>query len=387
MSAPHPSPAALFLLGFLVTLTACAGGAQTGVDHLDGRVVATPEGAQLRVQVLLSDLDEPWGMDFLPDGRLLVTEKSGGLKLIAPTTREVQDIGPLPDSVDTGQGGLMDVLVHPRFHANQFVYLSYTVAVELGTTTQVARARLEAGQLRELQVLFTAEPGYSQRRHYGSRLHVDDRGYLFITVGDRGNRDRAQSLATHNGKVLRLHDDGRIPIDNPFVNDPEALPEIWTYGHRNPQGMAQHPVDGSLWVSEHGPQGGDEINRLQRGANYGWPVITYGEEYGGGKIGLGTEREGMEQPLVYWVPSIGTAGIAFYTGDRYPGWQPSLLVAGLRDAHIERVELVDDGLGERRRIMGELNRRVRDVAIGADGLVYALIGGDSLVRLLPGGSE
>jgi glucose/arabinose dehydrogenase len=274
----------------------------------------------------------------------------------------------------------MDVLVHPEFATNQWVYLSYTVESDGKYSTRVSRARLRDATLHDLEPLFTAQPFYKQKRHFGSRLVLAD-GYLFITVGDRGNRDLAQSLATHNGKVIRLTESGDVPADNPFIATAGALPEIYSYGHRNPQGMARHPVDGSIWVAEHGPQGGDEVNRVRAGANYGWPLITYGEEYGGGKIGQGSRAEGMEQPIVYWVPSIGTGGIDFYTGDYYPNWRPSLLVSGLRLTRIARLELDGEGLGQETKLLADLGMRIRDVQVGPDGLVYALAAGSRLVRL------
>ena len=330
------------------------------------------------VETLLSGLKEPWGMDFLPDGRILLTEKGGKLKEISPSGFAVNTVQGVPETVVAGQGGLMDVLVHPDFASNKWIYLSYVVAQDKGFSTRVVRAKLENHVLVAHQVLFTAQPFYKERRHFGSRLLIDD-GYLYITVGDRGNRELAQSLHTHNGKVMRLRENGEIPADNPFVGQRGALPEIWTFGHRNPQGIAKHPLNGEIWVSEHGPQGGDEINRLQRGANYGWPLITYGEEYGGGKIGVGTHLEGMEQPLIYYVPSIGTGGIDFYVGDIYPNWNASVLVAGLRDAQIGKVELRGNGLGRQTRLLTTM--RVRDVQVGPDGLVYALADGSRLIRL------
>jgi glucose/arabinose dehydrogenase len=274
------------------------------------------------------------------------------------------------------------VLVHPRFSENSLVYLSYSVAAEEGFTTRVARGRLRGSALEDLEVIFTALPAFPERRHFGSRLLLDE-GYLYITVGDRGNRDLAQALHTHNGKVIRLTEDGHVPPDNPFVGQAGARGEIYSYGHRNPQGIAKHPVNGSIWLAEHGPQGGDEINILRRGANYGWPVITYGEEYGGGKIGEGTHKEGMEQPLVYYTPSVAVGGIHFYAGDAYPGWRPSLLVSSLRLTRINRLELDGDGVGKETRLLGDLNMRIRDVQVGPDGLVYALADRSRLIRLEP----
>ncbi|MBE9538442.1 MAG: PQQ-dependent sugar dehydrogenase [Proteobacteria bacterium] len=368
----------VFLIGGLVAT--CA-----NTDTPTGATVPLQESggmgevsSKIWVKTLLRGLKEPWGIDFLPDGSILLTEKGGALKLISPVSFIAREVGGVPDTVEAGQGGLMDVLVHPGFADNGLIYLSYVVAGSQGYSTRVLRARLKNQQLVDHQILFTAQPFYPERRHFGSRLLLDD-GYLFITVGDRGNRDLAQSLNTHNGKVMRLLEGGGVPPDNPFVGQKGARPEIWTYGHRNPQGIAKHPVSGDIWVSEHGPQGGDEINRLERGANYGWPVITYGEEYGGGKIGVGVYKQGMKQPLTFYVPSIGTGGIDFYTGDIYPNWKPSLLVAGLRQNEINRVALEGNGLGKKTRLLTGM--RIRDVQVGPDGLVYALADGSRLVRL------
>ncbi len=340
------------------------------------------EPTPVRVKTLVQRLDEPWGMDFLPDGRLLVTEKPGAIKLISPGSWQSVAIKGVPAVANEGQGGLMDVLVHPQFSANQWVYLSYAVAVEGGFTTRISRARLEGDRLLDLEELFTAVPAFRQRKHFGSRLLLDG-GYLYATVGDRGNRDLAQDLSTHNGKVIRLLEDGGMPADNPFIGSAGARPEIYSYGHRNPQGLARHPRNGSIWASEHGPRGGDEVNVLKPGANYGWPVISYGEEYSGGKIGEGTHKPGLEQPLFYFTPSIGAAGIAFYTAGAYPGWTDSLLVSGLRLTRINRLELDGDGLGRETRLLGDLGMRIRDVQVGPDGLLYALADRSRLIRLEP----
>lgn len=380
--------ALLFIASTFTFVTACAApdpGPARVEPLLENAADASGPGEQtdIRVHTLLEWLKEPWGMDFLPDGQLLLTEKPGNLKIVTPGTWSVRSVGGVPLVSDEGQGGLMDVLVHPDFERNQWVYLSYAIKVEGGFTTRVSRARLRDDTLQDLEVLFTAYPAYPQRRHFGSRLLIDQ-GLLYITVGDRGNRDKAQSLLTHNGKVIRLTEHGEVPVDNPFVGRDDALPEIYTYGHRNPQGMAKRPGAHEIWVAEHGPQGGDEINILEAGANYGWPVITYGEEYGGGAIGEGTHREGMRQPLIYYTPSLGTAGIAFYDVDTYPNWSPSLLVSGLRLARVNRLELGADGTpGQETRLLGNLDMRVRDIAIGPDGLVYALADRSRLIRLEP----
>lgn len=370
-----------------ILLTGCVRpdtGPATVEPLLEGEAGRSGPGVPTGIQVitLAEWLKEPWGMDFLPDGRLLLTEKPGTLKRFDPGSWNAVEILGVPAVADEGQGGLMDVLVHPRFEQNRWVYLSYAVAVEGGFTTRVSRARLRDRSLVDLEILFTAQPSFSERRHFGSRLLLQD-GFLFVTVGDRGHRDLAQSLATHNGKVLRLTEDGRVPGDNPFVNTPGALPEIFSYGHRNPQGLASHPYNGTIWLSEHGPRGGDEINVLVAGTNYGWPVITYGREYDGSQIGEGTHQAGMKQPLIYYTPSIGTAGIDFYTAATYPGWKPSLLVGGMRLTRLNRLELEGDGLGKETRLLGNLDLRIRDVQVGPDGMVYALAGRSRLVRLEP----
>jgi len=343
---------------------------------------SSEDATRMVARTLTRELDDPWGLAFLPGGDLLVTEREGVLKRLDGKNFKATVIDGLPEIAASGQGGLMDVIVHPAFAEKRWIYLSYSIAVEDGLTTRVSRAKLIGDRLEELQILFTAQPAYRERRHFGSRLLLDE-GYLYLTVGDRGNRDLAQSLETHNGKVMRLTEDGAVPSDNPFVGRADARPEIWTYGHRNPQGIARHPVSGAIWISEHGPQGGDEVNELIPGANYGWPLATYGEEYGGGKIGKGTHMEGTEQPLVYWVPSIGAAGMAFYDDETYQGWQPSLLVAGLRLTRISRLELDGNGLGRETRLLSEMNMRIRDVRVGPDGRVYLLANGSRLLRLDP----
>jgi glucose/arabinose dehydrogenase len=380
-------PLSLVLLASVLTALGCAGphaGPSRSEPLLEVAADRSGPGdpTGFTVTTLVQWLNEPWGLDFLPDGRILLTEKEGRIKLVTPGSWSTVDLKGVPAVANEGQGGLLDVLVHPDFERNALVYLSYAIAMDDGLTTRVARARLRETTLEDLEVLFTARPAFTQRRHFGSRLLLD-KGYLYITVGDRGNRDLAQNLDTHNGKVMRLTEDGKVPQDNPFVGRAGALPEIYTFGHRNPQGLARHPFNGSIWTGEHGPQGGDELNILRPGANYGWPVITYGEEYGGGKIGEGTHKKGMEQPLVYYTPAIGMGGIDFYTGNRYPGWQPSLLVSGLRLTRINRLELDGDGLGRETRLLGDLKMRIRDVQVGPDGLVYALADRSRLIRLDP----
>jgi glucose/arabinose dehydrogenase len=284
-----------------------------------------------------------------------------------------QAIAGLPTVAVHGQGGLMDVVLHPKFEDNRWVYLSYAAAGAGGVGTHVGRGRLEGLNLTQWQTLFRLEPKTNAGQHFGSRLAFDRADRLFITLGDRGERDRAQDLADPAGSVLRLLDDGRIPADNPFVKRKGARPEIYSYGHRNLQGAALHPQTGRLWTHEHGPQGGDEVNRVRAGANYGWPVITYGREYGSGfRIGEGTHKAGLQPPLHYWVPSIAPSGMAFYTGDRFPQWRGNLFVGALKAQLLVRLEL--DGervVREERLLTGEIGR-IRDVRNGPDGYLYLL---------------
>jgi glucose/arabinose dehydrogenase len=335
----------------------------------------------LVVMALKDDLKFPWSMAFLPEGDILITEKPGRLTRFNPTTGRSVAIGGIPKVYFHNQGGLFDVALDPNFAANRYLYLSYAVKLPDGLkTTRLARAQLSEDRLTAFQVLFTAEPAFDASHHFGGSLLVDDAGYLFLTVGDRGQRHLAQQLDTHNGKVLRLTREGQAAADNPFANTPKARPEIYSYGHRNPQGLAIHPVTRQLWLAEHGPQGGDEVNMVRPGANYGWPVITYGEEYGGGKIGEGTHKPGMEQPVHYYVPSIATAGIGFYRGGAFSAWRDNLLITALRGTHLNRLNL-HDGKVKEERLLSELNMRLRDVAQAPDGKLYVLAENGVLLRL------
>ncbi len=361
------------LLILFAGLGACSGADTVEAGANDGSVV----DGDLRLEPLQLDLESPWGMDFVDEQHLLITQQGGSLLHLALASGELTEVAGVPEATEHGQGGLLDVLVE-HSEGGPVVYLSYTHADDEGYTTRVARGRLNGAALEDVEVLFTAMPYYDTKYHFGSRLLIID-DYLFITVGDRGNRDFAQDLSRHNGSVMRIYKDGRVPGDNPFVGRDDARPEIWTYGHRNPQGMARHP-DGSVWVNEHGPRGGDELNRLVAGTNYGWPIITYGEEYRGGKIGEGTAKPGMAQPEKYYVPSIATSGMAFYRGDVYPGWSDSVLSGALALTHLNRVELTDKGLGKEHRYFDDSQLRFRDIHVSPDGQVYVLAG-SGLYRL------
>ncbi len=338
-------------------------------------------------EILTDGLEHPWGLAFLPDGGMLVTERPGRLRLAdADGHLHPQPIGGLPPIRPHGQGGLLDVALHPDFRDNRLVYFSFAEADSQGVGTAVARGQLRGHRLEQVETIFRLLPKSGARQHFGSRLVFDNDGYLFITLGDRGERTRAQDLNDHAGSVIRLHDDGRIPADNPFVQRQGARPEIYSYGHRNAQGAALHPDTGRLWIHEHGPQGGDELNIPAAGVNYGWPVITYGAEYMTGfKIGEGTHKAGMAQPVYYWTPSIAPSGMAFYTGDRFPGWNGNLFVGSLKFRLLVRLVLDGERIVSEERLLKDELGRIRDVRQGPDGLLYLLTDQDDgwLVRLVP----
>jgi aldose sugar dehydrogenase len=326
-----------------------------------------------RVVELVRGLEQPWSLAFLPDGRMLVTEKVGRLRVVKDGRLDPRPIEGLPEVEVHGQGGLMDVALHPRFPENGLVYLSYAERGEGGVGTAVARGRLAGHRLEDVQVIFRQQPKGSTGRHFGSRLVFDREGHLYLTLGDRGEMERAQQPDDHAGSVIRIHDDGGVPGDNPFVGKPGWKWEKYTLGNRNMQGAALHPQTGRLWTHEHGPQGGDEVNVVKPGANYGWPVITYGVNYGiGTKIGEGTAKPGMEQPLHKWVPSIAPSGMAFYTGDKFPRWRGSLFVGALRAELLVRLELDGEKVVREERLLRRELGRIRDVRQGPDGYLYLL---------------
>ena len=326
-----------------------------------------------RVATVVQGLDEPWGLAFLPDGRMLVTEKAGRLRIVHDGKLEPKPVAGLPQVTVHGQGGLMDVALHPRFAENSWVYLSYAARGADGVGTEVARGKLVGERLENVEVIFRQQPKGNTGRHFGSRLVFDRAGYLYITLGDRGEMERAQKPGDHAGSVIRLHGDGRVPSDNPFVGKAGWKPEKFTVGNRNMQGAALHPQTGVLWTHEHGPQGGDEINVIRAGVNYGWPVITYGVEYGvGTKIGEGTAKPGMAQPIHYWVPSIAPSGMAFYTGARFPRWKGDLFVGALRGEILVRLRLDGEKVAREERLLRGVVGRIRDVRDGPDGYLYLL---------------
>jgi glucose/arabinose dehydrogenase len=342
-------------------------------------------GMTLRLDTVARDLKNPWGLTFLPTGGVLVTDRSGKLyRVDGKGTRS--EITGVPEVLAEGQGGLLDVELHPQFAKNRYVYLSYSAVktTEEGklSTTAIMRARLDGDRLTDQKVLFEAQPWAKTRHHYGSRLAFDKQGYLYFTVGDRGSeKTNPQSLESDAGKVHRIHDDGRVPADNPYAKS--AHPTIYSYGHRNPQGMTFHPTTGALWAHEHGPRGGDEVNLVRQAKNYGWPVISYGINYDGKPITNLTEKEGMEQPVTYWVPSIAPSGMAFVTGKRYGDWTGDLLVGSLRFKYLNRCQLRDGKVVSQEILFPNIGR-VRNVDMGPDGYAYVSVEDPGYVfRLVP----
>jgi glucose/arabinose dehydrogenase len=347
----------------------------------------------IRVEVVANGLEHPWRLAFIDNGRMLVTERPGRLRLVQPGGEIGPPIAGLPKIDAGGQGGLLDVIVDSRFARNRTIYFCYAEPGDSGNSTALASARLseDGRRLEQVKNLFSQKPKVASSLHFGCRIVEGNDGTLFLTMGDRFSRkEDAQKLGNHIGKIVRVRKDGSVPPDNPFAgNRPagrDALPEIWSYGHRNAQGAALGP-GGRLWIHEHGPQGGDEINLPEAGKNYGWPVISYGENYGGGKIGEGlTAKEGMEQPLYYWTPSIAPSGMTFLRSDRYgKSWQGNLFVGALRARYLARLELRNGKVVREERLLQSLNRRIRDVHEGPDGLLYILTDENKgqLIRLLP----
>lgn len=353
--------------------------------------VATQEH-RVRIVTVASGLEHPWALAFLPDGRMLVTERPGRLRVLTKDGRlDSRPVEGLPRVDPQGQGGLMDVMPHPDFARKGWIYWTYAQRGDGNRNgTELARGKLAGGpgnyRMEQVQVLFRMQPKTSAGQHFGSRLVFDREGALYMTLGDRGEKDSAQDLDDHRGKIVRLTDDGKPAPRNPFLQRPGARPEVFSYGHRNVQGAALHPATGELWAAEHGPQGGDELNVVRAGVNYGWPVITYGVNYGiGTKIGEGTSRPGMAQPQKYWIPSPALSGMAFYQGDRFPRWRGDVLIGALRGQALIRVRL--DGervVGDEFMLVGSLPR-VRDVRAGPDGFVYLLTDqpNGSVLRLEP----
>jgi glucose/arabinose dehydrogenase len=332
------------------------------------------EKHEVRAVSVAKGLEHPWGMAFLPDGRMLVTERPGRIRIVARDGRISPPVAGVPEVHARGQGGLLDVALHPDFARNRLVYFSYAEPGAGGAGTAAAFARLsdDGARLENLKVIFRMEPKTGGGLHFGSRVVFARDGRVFITIGERGQMDMAQDISVNRGQVIRLEADGRVPADNPFVNRHGARPEIWSYGHRNPQGAALHPETGRLWTVEHGPAGGDEVNIPLAGRNYGWPVIGIGRHYHGAQIGIGPSKAGMEQPVYNWNPAIAPAGMDFYTGDKFPGWRGNMLVAVLRQQMLVRLELSGEKVVREERMLRDIGHRLRHVRQGPDGFVYLL---------------
>ena len=348
-----------------------------------------PEGAAYRVERLGEGLEYPWSLAELPDGSLLITEKPGRLLRLSADFSTRHSIEGVPEVARVGQGGLLDVVLHPQYGqaGNFWIYLSYSKPCRTGFTTALSRYRLQGNRLEDGERLFEARPCGGLTWHFAGRLAFDADGFLFLAVGDRGERENAQRLDSHWGKLIRLHADGQVPEDNPFVGNSGALPEIYSYGHRNPQGLAWNHFDGTLWLHEHGPKGGDELNRIRAGANYGWPRVTHGREYTGGIISEQTHAPGMESPVWHWTPSIAPSGFAVYRGDPFAEWRGHLLVGALKFRSVYRLQLQENDEVREQVLPNPQGHRIRDVRVLEDGLIYLLTDDSDgqLLRLVPEG--
>ncbi|WP_299702352.1 PQQ-dependent sugar dehydrogenase [uncultured Pontibacter sp.] len=339
--------------------------------------VYTSEALSYRLDTVATGLEIPWGMAFLPNGDMLITDRNGAFYRLPKGNRQLQKIAGAPEVLAQGQGGLLDVELHPDFAKNNTIFLSYSAVKQEGdqtlSTTAVMRAKLEGNKLTGQKVIFEAQPWARTRHHYGSRLEFGRDGMLYVTVGDRGqHHENAQTIERAPGKVHRIKDDGTIPADNPYVNEKNAIASIWTIGNRNIQGMVIHPQTGAIWTNEHGPRGGDEVNIAEKGKNYGWPVISYGINYNGTVLTELTKKEGMEQPLWYWVPSIGPSGMAFVTGNRYKGWEGDLLVGSLRFQFLSKLKMDGNKIVSEEKLLKNIGR-LRDVKMGPDGYIYVAV--------------
>ena len=338
-----------------------------------------------KVEVLAEDLGVPWGMVFLNEKELLWTERDGAIKKIYIPTGQITQITGGPEVYSSGQGGLLDVALHPNFQRNKYIYFTYSLYEQGEQSTALARGRLEGNRITNLRVLFTAEPFNTSALHFGSRLAFDRNDFLFMTVGDRKDRQQAQDLNSHLGKLLRLTDEGRPASGNPFANTAGARPEIWSLGHRNAQGLFIHPETGELYLQEHGPKGGDEINLITKGANYGWPVITHGREYDGSQIGRGTHQTGMEQPLKYWTPAIAPGGLLIYSGKKFPEWRGDFFSGALALHHLNRLKITNQTVvnGDGEELLSSFGYRFRHVIEDPQGFIYVSVDRGMIFRISP----
>ena len=368
-----------YRFSFLVLLLTLGSGSSLAETRFDSQVQA------FTVRTINDNLKNPWSMVFLSSFELLISEKAGALQRLSLEDGSIQEISGLPEVKLKGQGGLMGLALHPDFINTRWLYMAYTAGSWGEYGTEVLRARLEGDQLLEQKVIFRAAKKSSGGRHFGSRLLFDQKGQLFISLGDRGSKKFAQDLNDHRGSLVRLNDDGSVPEDNPFISRQRARAEIYSLGHRNIQGLAMQ-ASGQLWAHEHGPQGGDELNLIEAGSNYGWPVITYGVNYGiGTRIGEGTHKEGMQQPAHKWIPSIAPSGMVFYRGERFPGWKDNLFVGSLKFGQLVRLQLNEKQVIHEERLLDNKFGRIRDVAESPDGYLYLLTDAarGKLLKLIP----
>ena len=341
----------------------------------------SPNNTKVSYHLVIDGLKNPWGMAFLPSGEILVTEISGEIRIIKDGQLLKEQITGVPDVYVRGQGGLLDIELHPEFGDNRWIYLSFSSSRGNGKggNTTIARYTLQGYALKDELIIYKGVPNTSKGAHFGSRLEFDDQGYLYFSIGDRHNRDvNPQDISRDGGKIYRLHDDGKTPSDNPFVDNNKAKAAIYSYGHRNPQGMAKNPLTGDIWAHEHGPRGGDELNLIKPGINYGWPVISYGINYDGTKFAKATAMEGMQQPVSYWVPSIAPCGMTFVSGGKYPGWEGDIIVGSLKFGYLVRC-IVDNNTVTEQQIIAQGIGRVRNVEQGPDGYLYVGVEGKGAI--------
>jgi len=368
---------ALSFTSIILLIVACTDKPNTEGDKVDLSLNITPE-------LYFDGVTIPWGMTWLPSGEMLVTDRSG--KLLRVEEGElVAEITGVPEVYNRGQGGLLDIALHPDYESNGWIYITYSSSEGEGEggNTAIMRAKLENNALVESEVLYKATPNTTKGQHFGGRIVFDSDGYLYFSVGDRGNRDvNPQDKNRDGGKIYRLNDDGTVPSDNPFVGEGDAIEAVYSYGHRNPQGMTMHPETGRIWAHEHGPRGGDELNFIEPGINYGWPVISYGINYNGTPFTEITEKEGMEQPKTYWDPSIAPSGLDFVTSDLYPEWKGKALVGSLKFNYLVLVEIKGTEVVERTIVLEGIGR-VRDVRQAPDGYIYVAVEGQGIFKIMP----
>ncbi len=375
----------MVILSIFALQTACNGNVLENAEQEPDDDIIQSKKLAFTLDTVVTGLEVPWGMAFLTNGDMLISERKGELYRLSQGL--LTEITGLPEILAIGQGGLLDLQLHPNYSENNWLYFAYAKPSDSNPNvgnTAIMRAKILGNTLTNKELLFEGLPATSSTVHFGCRLVFGNDGYLWFGIGDRGNRDEyPQSLTNHAGKIHRIHDDGRIPEDNPFLDSAGAMPSIYSYGHRNPQGTTIHPETGEIWITEHGPRGGDELNLIEKGLNYGWPVISYGVNYDGTKFTDITEKEGMEQPKLYWTPSIAPCGMAFVTGDRYPGWKHHILIGSLKFRYLERVELDGYNVVDQERLLEGIGR-VRNVAMSPDGYIYvAMEKPGFIVKLLP----